>query len=132
MALQGLAMYRLDGISFLSAPGTLFTIITAGEGIPGQRFLPQNCYMVPRTMTGGALNTAPSMRVGSNVNHDNVAPVFTPATSITVGRILTIPLASPLSAPPINSSSVIFEITASAVGPTTMTGDVLLVGLMVS
>jgi hypothetical protein len=124
--------FRFDGADMKSAPNTQIIISTALPAeFAGCRFIPQNAYVHLRAMSGGALTTSPGLRVGTNGTHDNVCPIFIPPTSLFVGQIGTFPLKVPLVAPPVDTTDLILEITQSAVGPTVMLADVLLVGLLV-
>ena len=127
----GQTAFSAFSVSMKSAPGTTFVLCPASAQFSSHRFLPQFCYIRLRSMTGSALSTSPTMRVGTNGTHDNICPAFTPPTSIAVEAIGSMPLTSPLSAPPVDTSSIVFEITASAVGPTTMLADVLLTGILI-
>lgn len=121
-----------DAMDMKSAPGTLFTIVPGTVGMfIGQRFIPQFCYLFLRAMSGGALTTSPGLRLGTNVNHNNLCPIFIPPTSLVVNQIGTMPFASPLLAPVIDGSDLILELTQAAVGPTVMLADILLVGILV-
>jgi hypothetical protein len=132
---------RAEGVNLKAAPGTTFATdalaqvatALAQQQVTGDtlRFIPLHCFAVIRTMTGPALTTAPTIRVGTNATHNNIAPPFTPPVGATVGIVGVLPLASPLSLVPIDSANAFVEVTASAVGPTTMTGDVLVFGLLV-
>lgn len=130
--INGDGIFRADGINCLLTPGSLFTVNLAMAGIAfgGLRFIPQFAYMHLRTMTG-TLTTSPTFRVGTNATHNNIAPAFTPPTTIVVGQIGAMPLTSPLIAPPITINDIILELTASAVGPSVLTADIILTGLLV-
>jgi hypothetical protein len=93
------------------------------------RLLPLFAFVHFRNITG-AITTSPSIRIGTNGTHDNLCPIFTPSTSVATGQVLPIPLASPLIAPAITVSDIVLELQASAVGPTTMIADIILVGLL--
>jgi len=130
--MNGTAFFRgPDAMDMKSAPGTLFTMSAAGLVIPGTRFIPQAAYIFCRALSGGALTTSPGLRMGTNASHNNLCPIFIPPTSIVVNQVGTMPFASPLMAPVIQSVDLFLEVTQSAVGPTIMTADVLLVGLLV-
>ena len=133
MTFSGLAVFPVEGFSCKAAPGTTFAICPAASlGVfIGKRFLPLFCFLHLRTMTGGALTTSPGVRIGTNAAHNNVAPLFTPGTGIAVGVIGAMPLASPMVAPALDSADILLELFAAAVGPTTMTADAYLVGLVV-
>lgn len=132
MATSIIVFFRADGVSLLGAPGgQLVLAAAAGGAYAGRRFIPQHAYICLRAMSGGALTTSPGFRIGTNVNHNNVAPIYIPPTSIVVGAIGEMPLTSPLVAPPIDTADLIAELTQSAVGPTVMTADLLLEGLLV-
>jgi hypothetical protein len=125
---------RVDGMDMKAAPGATFVLLTAIPPVFAGyvvRFIPQSCYMHLRTMAGGALTTSPGVRVGTNANHNNVCPIWIPPTSLVVGQIGIMPLAVPLIAPPIDTTDLVLELTQTAVGPATMTADILLVGLLV-
>jgi hypothetical protein len=114
------------------APGTQVILLAAGAlAALGGRFIPQFCYLYLRSMSGGALTTSPGLRVGTNAAHNNVAPQFIPATTIVVGQIGAMPLASPMIAPPLDTADLILELTQAAIGPSAMTADILLEGLLV-
>lgn len=121
--------FHLEGIDLKSAPGTLSNL--SSTRFVGMRFIPQFAYVHLRTMPGPALTTSPGIRIGTNGTHNNVCPNFIPPTTIVVGQIGAIALASPLIAPPVDTTDLILEITQSAVGPTTMTGDVLVTGILI-
>ncbi len=120
-----------DAMDMKSPPGTLFAMTTAANMLPGTRFVPQACYLFLRAMTGGALTTSPGLRLGTNGAHNNLCPLFIPPTSIVVNQIGTMPFVTPLLAPQIDGLDLVLELTQSAVGPATMTADILLVGLLV-
>lgn len=124
-------LFPLFAVSMKSAPGTTFQLSQAHAQYAPERFIPQFCYVRLRSMTGPALTTSPTIRIGTNASHNNICPAFTPPTSVQVDTIGSMPLAAPLSAPPIDVSDIILEITQSAVGPTTMLADVLLTGILV-
>lgn len=131
----GQLIARADSVNLKASPGTLTPLLVggaaAGNGAFGIRFLPLFAFVHLRTMTGGALTTGPGIRIGTNANHNDVCPAVTAPTSVTVGQIVSLALASPLQAPPIATNDIIVEITQSAVGPTSMTGDFLIFGLIV-
>ncbi len=122
-----------DAMDMKSPPGTQFTLNPGGAigSYSGLRYIPQACYLFLRSMTGPALTTSPGLRLGTNVNHNNLCPIFIPPTSLVVNQVGVMPFASPLIAPPIDGADLILELTQSAVGPTTMLADILLVGILV-
>jgi hypothetical protein len=120
-----------DAMNMLSPPGTLFTLSPAPVGASNYRFVPQSCYIFLRAMSGGALTTSPGLRLGTNASHNNLCPIFIPPTSIVVNQIGTLPFATPLLAPTLDSADLILELTQSAVGPTIMTADIVLAGILV-
>jgi hypothetical protein len=128
--ITGQAIFRSDGIDMLAAPGTTFQIVQHAL-FAGLRFIPQFAYVHLRAMTGGALTTSPGLRVGTNGAHNNVCPIFIPPTTIVVGQIGSMPMATPLVAPPIDTTDLILELTQSAIGPSTMTADILISGILV-
>ncbi len=128
---SGQGTFSLFSVSMKVAPGTVFVLGKAGAQYQNQRFIPQFPYIRLRSMTGAALTTSPTIKIVTNANHDNICPAFTPSTSVQVETLGLLPLASPLSAPPIDVSDIVLEVTASAVGPTTMLVDVLLLGQLV-
>jgi hypothetical protein len=118
-----------DAMDMKSAPGTLWAVGTfLGSGM---RFIPQFAYLFLRAMSGGALTTSPGLRMGTNATHNNLCPIFIPPTSLVINQIGTMPFASPLIAPLIDSVDLVLELTQAAVGPAVMTADILLVGLLV-
>jgi hypothetical protein len=124
--------FRVDGFDLKAAPGTTFVLsATLQAALVGRRFIPQFCYLHLRTMTGAALTTSPGLRIGTNGTHDNVCPIFIPPTSVVIGQIGAFPLKAPLIAPPIDTTDLILELTQTAVGPTAMTADILLTGILV-
>ncbi len=127
----GQVVFPLFSVSMKSAPGTTIVLGASGAQYTNQRFIPQFCYTRVRSMTGGALTTSPTIRIGTNGTHDNICPAFTPSTSVQVDMIGAVPFAAPLSAPAIDTSNIVLEITQSAVGPTTMLADILLIGIVV-
>lgn len=120
-----------DAMDMKQPPGTVFALSTAAIVLPGIRFVPQACYLFLRAMSGGALTTSPGLRLGTNANHNNLCPIFIPPTSIVVNQIGSMPFATPLMAPPIETTDLFLELTQSAVGPTIMTADILLTGILV-
>ncbi len=121
-----------ENINLKAAPGTLSIVQPRCVfSLATPRFIPLFAFVHLRTMTGGALTTSPGIRLGTNANHNDVCPQFIPSTSIAVGQIGSIPLTSPLQAPPISTNDIFVEITQSAIGPTSMTADVLLIGIIV-
>lgn len=128
----GAAYFRgPDAMNMLSPAGTLFTLSATPVGGSNFRFLPQNCYLFLRAMSGGALTTSPGLRLGTNATHNNLCPIFIPPTSIVVNQIGSMPFASPLIAPSIDTADLILELTQPAVGPTVMTADIILAGILV-
>jgi hypothetical protein len=126
--------FRADGVDMKAAPGTLVNLsanVRAQIASLAGRFIPQFCYLGLRTLTGGALTTSPGLRVGTNATHDNVCPIFIPPTSLVIGQIGSFPLKVPLIAPPLDTTDLFLELTQTAVGPSTMTADILLIGLLV-
>jgi hypothetical protein len=121
-----------DAMDMKSPPGTLFAMSSASVVLPGTRFIPQFCYLFLRAMSGGALTTSPGLRLGTNANHNNLCPIFIPPTSIVVNQIGTMPFVAVLLAPAIETLDLFLELTQSAVGPATMTADILLTGILVS
>lgn len=97
----------------------------------GFRFIPQFCYLHLRTMSGGALTTAPTVRIGNNVGRNNVAPNFTPPLGVNVDALGVMPLASPLRGLDMADGDLLFEVAVAAVGPSAMTCDVILIGVWV-
>lgn len=129
--INGHAIYRCDGFNLRAAPGTLFTLVDpAFAAFAAQRFIPLNCFAHLRTMSGGALATAPAFRIGTNASHNDLCPIFSPPLGVNVGVIGAVPFTSPLVSPS-TDVAVILELTTAAVGPTVMTADVLIYGLIV-
>lgn len=130
---NGIAFFRApDAMNMKAAPGTTFVLNTGGTigGFAGLIFIPQYAFLRLRAMTGPALTTSPGVRVGTNGTHDNVCPIFIPPTTVVVTQVGSVPLKSPLLAPLIDGNDLILEITQSAVGPTTMTADIIVGGLL--
>lgn len=130
--INGHIFYRVDGCNLKAAAGTLFALGNPATApvVAGRRYIPLNCFAHLRSMSGGALTTAPAFRIGTNANHNNVCPVFSPPLGIAVGVIGAVPLAVPLSAPD-PAVGIWLEMTTAAVGPAVMTADILLYGLVV-
>lgn len=121
------------GMNMLAAPNTLFTLAPGTiQAFLGKRFIPKTCDLYLRSMTGPALTTSPSLRLGTNGGHTNVCPLFTPPLTIAATQIGAMPFAVPLFAPAIDGSDLILELVSPAVGPTTMLADILLVGYLVA
>ena len=96
-------------------------------------FLPQFCYVSLRTLVGPALTTAPKIRAGSNAAHNDVAPIFTVPLGASVGVVANLPLVTfPMSPPHVSLADIFLEVTQAAIGPTAMTGDIVIQGLLVS
>jgi len=130
--ITGIIPVRADNVNLKAAPGTLsaMQIVSLGAAF-GLRFLPLGAFVHLRTMSGGALTTSPGIRIGTNGTHNDVCPAVIPPTSIVVNQINSLPLASPLQAPPISSADIFVEITQSAIGPTTMTADFVVYGIII-
>jgi hypothetical protein len=126
--ISGLVVAHVDSVSLLAA-GTVVLVPTGPENV-GKRFLPQFVYACIRTKVGPAMTTSPTIRVGSDAGHANIAPNFTPPLAVAVGSIASLPLAVPLKAPPIDADLVL-EIVTGAIGPSELTGDIVLVGVMI-
>lgn len=125
-------IFRAEGFSCLAAPGTLFTLNLSSvlTSFGTLRFIPQHAYLHLRSLTG-TIVTSPGVRIGTNVSHNDIAGQFIPAITVVLGQIGEMPLTSPLIAPPVTTSNIILEITQSAVGPSVMTADVLLTGILI-
>lgn len=127
----GLGILVVENVNLKAAPGTTFALTPNPPIATNLRFLPLFVHVHLRTMTGPALTTAPTIRIGTNAAHNNIAPLFTPPLGVNVNAIASIPLASPLAAPMLGVASALLELTVAGVGPTTMTGDVIVTGLQI-
>lgn len=127
----GLGILVAESVNLKAAPGTTVALTPDPPVVTSLRFLPLFVHVHLRTMTGPALTTAPSIKIGTNAGHTNVAPLFTPPLGVNVNAIASIPLASPLAAPQVGTATMFLEVAAAAVGPTTMTGDVIVTGLWI-
>jgi hypothetical protein len=135
MSVMGDAVGRAQGINLLAAPGTLFQLVDQEAPLdPADlNLFPQFVYAVMRTRTGGALSVSPKFRIGGNVTHDDVCPIFTVPLATPIGIFAQVALvAFPLVPVNLRAVPVFVEITQSGVGPTTCTGDLLLVGFKAS
>lgn len=125
------ALYRLAApVSLLSPAGTLFPLVPANSSQTDGRFIPQFCYVHLRSRTGTA-TTGATIRVGTNATHDNVAPSFTAPPGAAVGVIASLALASPLKAPLIETTAILLELVSPAIGPSEMTGDIVIEGILI-
>jgi hypothetical protein len=127
----GLATFVVDSANLMAAPGTTFALSPNPPIATNLRFVPLFVHVHLRTMTGPALTTAPAIKIGTNAAHNNVAPLFSPPLGVAVNAIASIPLASPLAAPQIGTAAMLVELATAAVGPTAMTGDVMVTGLLI-
>lgn len=121
---------KLTGVNLL-ATGTTVLVQQQIGAEPGELvFLPQFCYVVLRTKTGGALTTSPKIRVGANGTHDDVAPLYTVPLGANVNVFALLPLvAFPFTPVDLRASSVFLEVQQAGIGPTACTGDILIVGI---
>lgn len=129
---NGLGIFRNpDPLDMKAAPGTTFPLSVVGATLPGTRFLPQAAYIFLRSMSGGALTTSPGIRLGTNGAHNNLCPIFIPPTNLVINQIGTMPFATPLIAPLIDTVDLFGELTQAAVGPTIMLADIVIAGLLI-
>lgn len=114
----------------------VFTMIpqqAAGPGELESLFFPLFAYAVLRTKVGGAVTLAARIRVGGNGSHDDVMPLFVVPAGAQVGAFAMPTLvAQPFVPPDLRAGPISFEIERAAVGPTELTGDIMVVGTMVS
>jgi hypothetical protein len=125
---------RAIGVNLL-ATGTTVLLPTYAPG-PGELealFFPLFAYAVLRSKVGGAVTTTARVRVGSNGTHDDVMPLFVVPAGAQVGAFAMPPLvAQPFVPPNLRAGPISFEIERAAIGPSELTGDILLIGMVVS
>lgn len=96
-------------------------------------FFPQFSYAVLRSKVGPAVTTTARIRMGGNGTHDNVMPLFTIAAGAAVGGYSMPPfVAEPYVPHDLRTGPIYFEVERGAIGPTELTGDIMIVGTMVS
>jgi hypothetical protein len=104
-------------------------------GNPGEEALvfPLFAYAVLRSKAGGAVTTTARIRMGGNATHDDVAPLFVVGAGAAVGAFAMPPLV-PAPYVPVNlrATPISFEVERAAIGPSQYTGDILLLGMLVS
>jgi hypothetical protein len=122
----------LLGVDLLSLGTQQVVALASTPGVGEVNLLPQYCYVVMRTKVGAAMTTSPKIRMGSNGTHDDVAPLFTVPLATLVNVFALLPLV-PFPFTPVNLRSVpvMFEVQQAGIGPTSCTGDVVLVGMKV-
>lgn len=133
----GQAVGRLKGVNLLatSVAGILDLSPTQLLGNPADEalFFPEFCYAVLRSKVGGAVTTTARVRIGGNATHDDVAPLFVIAAGAQTGAFAMPPLVTPPYVPVnLRNGPISFEVERAAIGPSELTGDILLVGTMVS
>jgi len=71
--------------------------------------------------------------MGANATHDDVAPLFVVGAGAQVGAFAMPPLV-PAPYVPVNlrNGPIMFEVERAAIGPSAYTGDILLIGMLVS
>lgn len=115
--------YKLTGVN-LMATGT--TVLVAA--VAGKRFIPRDLIVVPRTLTG-TVTSAPQIAVGNNsAAFDNVAAASA-LPSVVVDQVYFDAPLVPRKVIDIGTNAIVLKVTA-AVGPSALTADVFLVGVL--
>jgi hypothetical protein len=133
--IMGDAVGRASGMSLLAPAGTLIELVPQEAQLdPGELILlPQYIYAVMRTRVGAALTVSPKIRIGANATHDDVCPIFTVPLATPLNVFAQLPLAAfPLIPVNMRALPVYVEVTQAGVGPSSCTGDIILVGFKVS
>jgi hypothetical protein len=132
--ITGQIVGRIKGADLLT-PGPVELIPAYFLGDPSEEalFFPQFAYAVLRSKAGGAVTTTARIRMGGNATHDDVVPLFVVGAGAAVGAFAMPPLV-PTPYVPVNlrATPIMFEVERAAVGPSAYTGDILLVGTLVS
>ena len=96
-------------------------------------FFPQESYAILRGKAGPAVTTTARIRVGGNVTHDDVMPLYVVPAGATVDAPAAPPLvARPYVPPNLRAGAFSFEVERAAIGPTTLIGDIMVIGILVS
>jgi len=104
-----------------------------GDPSKGVLFFPMYSYAILRSKVGGAVTTTARIRIGGNANHDDVMPLFTVPAGAQIGGIAMPPLVVPPFVPPnLRAGPISIEVERGAVGPTELTGEIMIVGVKVS
>jgi hypothetical protein len=104
---------------------TTFTIVPTA----GRRFLPIAAYVEFTTIT--ALATGPTIKLGNNVAHDNVAPDLVVANTAVTDNALPFVMATIPQVIDLTATGIIGEMTVNAAG-TTCTGRVHVLGVYIT
>jgi hypothetical protein len=129
----GVVSGRIKGVD-LTATGVyeIVPAFTFGDPADDALVFPQFAYAVLRSKVG-AVTTAARIRIGGNATHDDVMPLFIVPAGAQVGGYAMPPLVvSPYVPPNLRAGSLSFEVERAAIGPSQLTGDILIVGMLVS
>ena len=132
-AVTGLAFGLVTGVNLL-ATGTQGMIAQYPDfGDPAVLFFPLFSYAILRSKAGPAITLTARIRAGGNGTHDDVMPLFVVPAGAAVGVVAMPPLVVPPFVPPnLRVGPILFEVERGAVGPTTLTGGIMVVGMLVS
>jgi len=104
---------------------TTFTVVPT----VARNFLPIAAYVEFTSVT--ALATGPTIKLGNNVAHDNVAPALAVANTVVTGSAPPFVMASDVVVIDQTSTGIIGDVTVNAVG-TTCTGRVHVIGVYIT
>lgn len=111
---------------------TTFTVVPQSTGVQarvGSRFLPIAAYVEFTSIA--ALATGPSLKLGNNVAHDNVAPNLVVSNAAVTDNAIPFVMAATPSVIDLTATGIICEITVNAAG-TTCTGRLHVIGAYVN
>jgi len=95
-----------------------------------RRFIPITAHIRVATASG-ALTTPAVVRIGNDGTFSNIAASTTLTGMDTANEVAVLTMATPATAVSVNSAGLSIDVTTAAVGPTTLTVDVYVRGILI-